>query len=232
MWQKNEQERKPIKEVEKLNPGERNAYFNSLREECRVRAVRKQTSRFIVNSIGRIASIIRKYELNIEGDENIPDDENVIFLCNHSNAHDMFSVLEIFLRVGRCVKPMVAWDGLSWFSRLFFRLGDSILIERGNKKSIERGIKNICSEVLRGKDGLIFAEGTWNIHPTRPMQYFHAGVSELALITGKKVVPTILEYIETDKICKKETEIYKRVVVSFGQPVTISAEKSIFSFCS
>lgn len=53
-------------------------------------------------------------------------------------------------------------------------------------------------------------------------------MTEISLITDKPIVPVIFEYVETNKLCKKEADIYKKVIVSFGEPVKVTANESIF----
>lgn len=217
-----------LKELNSLSFEARKNYLDNIHSICKRRHVRKTTSSGIIKALGVLTPALRKYSIEIVGDENIPNDENVIFLCNHSNSHDLFTVFEVFPRLKRRVSPLAAWDGLNCFSRLFFHLGDSVLIKRGNAPSINEGIKNLCAKMISGKDGLIFGEATWNMHPSKIMQNLHAGVTEIALITDKRIVPTIFEYVEVDHMCKKETELYKKCIVSFGKPVTVSADDSLF----
>ena len=217
-----------LNELEALPYAKRHVYFERLMAECKSMCVSKPIWPFVVRTIGRIVPLIRPYDLVIEGEENIPSDTEVIFLCNHSNSHDFFTVDELFYKLKKQVSPIVAWDGLSWFSRLFFRLGNGILIKRDSSESISKGVLNLCSRMLNGTDGFIFGEATWNMHPYKPMQNLHAGVTEISLITGKPIVPVIFEYVESDGICKKETDVYKKCIVSFGKPVTVTADESIF----
>ena len=217
-----------LNELERLSSDDRIQYFNNLRGLCKERQVNKKTNSMIVKAIGKTVSKLRPYDLEIEGTENITTDNNVIFLCNHSNAHDMFTVFEVFYKLGKPVTPLAAWDGLNCLSRFFFRKGDTILLKRNDAESIASSMLDFCSCVLKGKSGFIFGEATWNMHPTKPMQNLHAGVTEIALITGKRIVPMIFEYVEVDHMCKKEANIYKKCIVSFGKPVTVKADESIF----
>lgn len=217
-----------LKELEVMPTNERIQYFSSIRATCANRHVPKQTNSAIMRWLGRIASKLRKYDFEISDYNNIPSDENVIFVCNHSNAHDYFTIFETFYLLKKKVSTFGAYDGLNWYSRLFARLGNSILFIRNDEKSKEKGILDFCSKIINGDNGFIFGEGTWNMHPTRPMQNIHAGVTEIALITDKKVVPVIFEYAEHEDDCKKEKDIYKKVLVSFGKPIIVSLNRGIF----
>ena len=218
---------KKYKEVEALAPEEREKYFDSIRDHCKDRHVHKTTNDSIMNFIGRIAPHFRNFEIEVNGQENIPDD-TVVFLCNHSNSHDFFTIREIFYKLNKRVTPLGAWDGLNFLSRSMFKLGDVTLIKRNDSKSKKDGILDFCSKILNGKNGLVFGEATWNLHPVKPMMDVKAGIAEIALVTGKAVVPTIFEYVETDDVCKKESELYKKCIVLFGKPITISSDKGLF----
>ncbi len=216
-----------FKEIEALTSEEKKVYFEKLRELCKARHVHRTTNSAIVCLIGRLAPFFRKYEIEILGAENIPDD-TVVFLCNHSNTHDFLTIREVFCKLNKKVAPLGAWDGLTFFSRLLFRLGDVTLIKRDNTESKKEGILDYCSKILGGKSGFVFGEATWNLHPYKPMQNVKAGIAEIAMITGKAVVPTIFEYVEVDHTCNKEKDLYRKCIVSFGKPVTISSDKSFF----
>ena len=214
--------------LENLSTSERIQYFNDIHKICEKRRVDRQRVSLIKRGLARLTPLFRKYPLEIEGTENIPADENVIFLCNHSNSHDAFTLLEVFVKLHKNVSWLGAWDGLNWLSRLFFRLIDGVLFKRDSKQSASVGVIELCSKIIAGRYGFVFGEATWNMHPTKPMQNLHAGVTEIALITGKRIVPVIFEYVEVDHMCKKEAELYKKCVVSFGTPVTVRADESLF----
>lgn len=218
---------KNFKEIEALTSEEKISYFEKLREQCQNRRVARTTNRAILGLIGMLSPFFRKYDIEIQGAENIPDD-TAVFLCNHSNSHDFFTIREVFYNMNRRVAPLGAWDGLNFFSRLLFRWGDVTLIKRDNSESKRKGILDYCSKILSGKNGFVFGEATWNLHPYKPMQDVKAGIAEIAMITGKAVVPTIFEYVEVDHTCNKEKDLYRKCIVSFGKPVIISAEKGFF----
>ncbi len=219
---------KSLKTIENMSPDERKAYFDEMHEICKNRKVKRYTNPFILNILALFIPLTRNFEIEINGEENLMDVGNAIYLCNHSNTHDAFVVREVFHKLKKEVAPLVAWDGLNCFSRLLWKLFDCVLIKRDDAASKKDGVLDLCSKVINGKNGFIFGEATWNMHPTRPMQNLHAGATEVALITEKPIVPVIFEYVEVDRICKKESELYKKCLVSFGKPIAISAEKGIF----
>lgn len=216
----------PFKEVESWSIPNKKLYYNSLQNECKKRKQKPTGCSWL---IATIAPLLRNFPIEIRGAENIPEDTTVVFVGNHSNSHDFFVIKEVFSRIKRSVSPLAAWDGLSLISRTAFYLGNVTFIERGNKESIDNGIIKFCSKIINGNDGFILGEATWNLHPLLLMQKVKAGVVQTSLITGKPIVPVIIEYVEVPKLCKKEKDLYRRCIVKFGKPILPTIEDSIFT---
>lgn len=87
---------------------------------------------------------------------------------------------------------------------------------------------DICGRILRGKNCFIFGEATWNLHPILPMQQLKAGATQIALITGKKIIPTIMEYVEVPNVCKKVKAycIFWKAYNSYSGRWTFSSDRS------
>lgn len=71
-------------------------------------------------------------------------------------------------------------------------------------------------------------EATWNLHPLLPMQKIKAGAVQVSLITGKPIVPVIMEYVEVPEKCKKEKDLYSKCIVVVGEPIYSAVDKDIF----
>ena len=218
----------PLKSVESYSASKKQQYYTNIHEVCTNRRLKRQTTPLIVNIISRIVPILHRFDFEIRGSENLPKDDVAVFACNHSNSHDLFIVQELFARLKRPVTSLAAWDGLNVFARTIIRLTDATFIKRDDKNSKESGILDFCTKILDGKNGFVFGEGTWNLHPILPMQRLRAGATEVALITEKVIVPTIFEYVEVTGECKKENELYSKCIIVFGEPVKVSASESIF----
>lgn len=216
---------KSVREIEKLSLLERQEYYSYLQNICNGSKV---TSYACNKIIVLLAPMLRNFEIEIRGIENILEN-NLLFIANHSNSHDFFVTKEVFGKIRRNVTPLGAWDGLNALSRLIFKIGDVTFIDRADKKTSEKGILHFCEKIMReGKDGIIFGEGTWNLHPIRPMLAVKTGAVQISLITGKPIIPVIFEYIELPDVCKKERELYTKCVVQFGPPVFTTIAGSIF----
>lgn len=101
------------------------------------------------NFISRIAPYIRKYDLDIIGRENIPYN-SAVFICNHSNSHDFFTIQEVWNDLKRPVTPFGANDCLNLFSTLLFKAGNVTLIDRGDKKSSSEGMMLFSEKIVNG----------------------------------------------------------------------------------
>ena len=216
------------KEIENLDEKLKKEYFEKLREyskNLKTNDFGKEVSKKIIS---RIAPLLRNYDLDIIGRENIPSEPGAVFICNHSNSHDFFTIHEVFNDLGRPVTPFGADDCLDFFTLQLFKAGDVTLINRSDKKSSIDGMMNFSKKIIDGKDGVIFSEGTWNLHPIKPMQPIKVGGTQTAMIADTVVVPTIFEYVEIPDIVSKEKELYSRCIVSFGKPIVVKAEDNMF----
>jgi len=217
------------KEVEKLDDAAKKAYFEKLREYSKSLKANDFGKEVSKKLISRIAPMLRNYDLDIIGRENIPSEASAVFICNHSNSHDFFTTHEVFGELGRPVTPFGADDCLDFFTLQLFKAGDVTLINRSDKQSSIDGMMNFSKKIIDGKDGVIFSEGTWNLHPIKPMQPIKVGGTQTAIIADTVVVPTIFEYVEIPDIVSKEKELYKRCIVSFGKPIVVKATDDVFA---
>ena len=165
-----------------------------------------------------LATNIRKYDLDIDYG-NIEDIEgSVIFACNHSNSHDFYTIQEVFKNN---VNIFASYEGLNTMTVLIFKLIDTVLIYRDDKKSCKDGYNKLVDNVKRGNNIIMYPEATWNIHPSKPMLPMKLGVVKLAQETGRPIVPVIFEYVENNKYCNEEMETIDKCVVRFGDPIYV-----------
>lgn len=216
-----------LKNLENLSLEEKVKYYQMVREYCDSLKINIESKKISKKLISLLAPHLRNYKLEIYGDENIPKDDSAIFICNHSNSHDFFTTQEVFHELNRNVTPFGASDCLSFISLQMFKLGDVTLIDRDSKQSSLEGLMNFSKKIIDGEDGIIFGEGTWNLHPIKPMQKIKAGGTQSAIITDKVIIPTIFEYVEVPDAVDKERELYSRCIVQFGKPIIVKPEDNI-----
>ena len=216
-----------VKELDSLSIEDREKYYNHLRNYCESLKVNIETKKISKRIISLLAPHLRSYKLEIYGEENIPKDDSAVYICNHSNSHDFFTLQETFNSLGRNVTPFGAKDCLDFLSLQMFRLGDVTLIDRNDKLSSLNGLMTFTQKVVEGEDGIIFGEGTWNLHPVKPMQGIRTGGVQSAAISKKVIIPTLFEYVEIPELVNKETDLYSRCIVEFGKPIVINQDDNI-----
>ncbi len=217
----------PIKKVAELSIEDREKYYASVRKYCEALKVNIESKKISKRIIAQLAPHLRNYKMEIYGEENIPKDDSAVYICNHSNSHDFFTLHEAFGSMNRNVTPFGASDDLTFCSLLMFKLGDVTLIDRNDKMSSLNGLMQFSQKVTEGEDGIIFGEATWNLHPYRVMQGIKTGGVQAAVIAKTVVIPTIFEYVEVPELVDKEKDLYSRVIVEFGKPVVIKQDDNI-----
>lgn len=196
---------------------ERKEYYEQLRKQC-LELKNKQPS-FGQDLIKHLYPIVRNYFIEIQGEENIPKSTNVLFVANHSNSHDIFTAYEFLSLLKRNGSVLVATDCLNLLTTQIFSFSDATLFDRKLKNERRETVLNLSSKIIQGKDGLIFGEGTWNIHPTLLMHNIHNGAAKISLISQVPIVPVIFEYLEVDGIITDERKLYKKCIIRFGKPI-------------
>ncbi len=213
----------PYSVEKQLSTAEKIQYYNKLSQYC------KELSLFMPSNISLGQQAISKIYmkdfynslLEIEGIENLPKNTPAIILCNHSTAHDIFSMYIAMAKLGLPTSVMVATDCLSPFSKAVFSSAKSVFLNRNDKISSSNSILQASATLLAGKYLVVFGESTWNLHPIKAMQDIKKGSSMISAITELPVIPAILEYIENPSIVENEKEIYKKIILRFGKKYEI-----------
>ena len=211
--------------LEKLSILEKKEYYKKIREECLMK--KDNQVQIGQNIIKSIYPFLRKYKVEIQGDENIPKDSNVLFVVNHSNSHDIFNAYEVLSLLDRKGSVMVATDCLNPITVEIFNVSNATLLDRRNREDRYNSIVSLSKKILSGKDGVIFGEGTWNLHPILPMHNIKCGSSKISAITQVPIIPTIFEYVENDGLFIKDSELFKKCVIRFGKPIVFNYNESL-----
>lgn len=217
------------RDEKKLSSSDKKEYYKSLRDYCFEISKKNKSGISLGQKI--ISSLYMpsfyNSKLEIYGSENIPSNENVVFVCNHSNSHDIFSLYSIFSKVDISASVMVATDCLNPLSTTVFDIAGSTLFDRRSKEESKNSVLDMSSKILSGKSGAIFGEATWNLHPINPMHFIKVGAPRIALISDSVIVPMIMEYVENPSIYDKEIDLYNKIVIYFGKPIEINYEDSL-----
>ncbi len=149
------------REFEKLTTEQKIQYFSKLKDLYIQKTSSKKTKFNIGHElIVQLYPILRNYEYEIIGMEHIPDNGNALFMCNHSNSHDFFTIHEIFEKIGINVSVLAASDDLNIFTKLLFQISDATLFDRSVKSSVEKAMGTYCAKLLEGSAGALFGEAT------------------------------------------------------------------------
>jgi len=210
--------------IQNLSLLEQKKYYEKLREQCLL--IRDNQFRFGQDIIKNVYPFLRQYKLEIQGEENVPNDSNALFLVNHSNSHDIFTAYEVLSCLQRRASVMVATDCLNPITTKIFNISNATLLDRRKKEDRQNSVLALSKKILSGNDGVIFGESTWNLHPILPMHNIRKGVAIISAITQVPIIPTIFEYIEEDGILKTEGQLYRKCLIRFGKPVMINFDEN------
>ncbi len=213
------------KNLEEMTVSERKEYYEALREKC-FNLEHKQLD-IGQGIIKKVYPLLRNYKIEIEGEENVPKYRNVLFVANHSNSHDAFTAYETFSLLGRNGSEMVGSDCLVPATRKIFDISDATLLDRYSKEECQNAASIMAHKLLNGKNGWIYGESTWNLHPTLPMHNIKNGAVKISLISEVPVVPVIVEYVENEGIIKSESKLINRCIIRFGKPMYFNYTDSL-----
>lgn len=211
--------------LNKLTINEQKEYYEKLRKECL--SLKNNQFHFGQSIIKKVYPWLRNYQIEIQGEENIPCDSNVLFVANHSTSHDIFTAYELFSMLNRKGSVMVATDCLNPFTTEIFKASNATLLDRRIKSERSNSILLLAKKLLSGKDGLIFGEGTWNLHPTLPMHNIQNGATKISIITQVPIIPVIIEYIEKNELITSDARLYDKCIIRFGKPIIVDPNNTL-----
>lgn len=164
----------------------------------------------------RVIMFICGVKLTVKGDENVPKDEPVLYICNHKSYFD------IIITYSRCpnLTGYISKDTLGkvpllniWMKRLYCLFLD--------RKDIKQGLKTILTAIDYVKQGVsmcIFPEGTRNTSENLLLP-FKAGSFKIAEKTNCTIIPMAItnsaDILENHFPKVKPTH----VVLQYGKPI-------------
>lgn len=135
--------------------------------------------------LARIQSWVAGVKLSVFGQENIPKEGNVIFVCNHQSAIDALVVLRVLPRDFRFVIMQQIFD-IPVLTDLFKKAG-YVPVDLSNPKEALISMRRATSILRWGESIIIFPEGTRS--PDGRLQEFKDGAAMLILQAEVPVVP-------------------------------------------
>ena len=183
-------------------------FYKSLPYDSDYRA--KQERRYsAVASIG-IPIFNKIFKPVVFNKENIPENENVIFVSNHLNYYDQFQIISAI--GNRPIHFLTSTKMLAMKRGLFYKMTGAISVDREDKIDRRNSKEEIIKTLLNGSDVFIFPEGKTNRTKVF-LNEFHPGAVAIAKTTGKRIVPMAIN----DNYSKDSGSL----CVRFGKPMTI-----------
>lgn len=142
------------------------------------------------------------WRVSIEGREHIDGNETYVMVCNHQSAVDIPVLFRLFTHFKWVSKdilfkiPLIGWN---------MCLNRYIRIRRGSIKSQIRMLDDCKKNLKRGSSVMIFPEGTRS--ETGEMKNFKRGAFDLALKTGRPILPIIIN--GTSEVLPKNSLVIK-----------------------
>jgi len=143
----------------------------------------------------------------------------VIFSINHSNRHD-FPCVSNILKKHFVILSDVGIRGS--LGGLICDLNGAIYVKRDDRNSRLESKMKMVETLQAGFNLLIFPEGTWNLSDSLPMLPFPWGIIDIAKQTNTPIIPVIMEYDYSKKLCN----------ATVGKVLRISDEESLQSGCT
>ena len=153
-------------------------------------------------------------ELEVRGEENLPDKGPVLYVASHKSVFDIVILLSIIndpaIFIGKKEVQKMPFVN-KWFDSL-----GCIYVDREDMRKALQSILEGIKEINHGQSIVLFPEGTRNM--SNEIRHFKEGGFKLATKTKVPIVPIALS--NTYKIFEEKKRIQKtRVVVNIGEAI-------------
>lgn len=180
---------------------------------------RQRISLKVILGVFRLILKIAGVRITVEGRENIPQGQAVMYVGNHRGYFDILTgyvtVPDLMGFVAK--KEMLRYPLL----RTWMKYVNCLFLDR---KNIKEGLKTILAAIAQIKEGVsvwIFPEGTRNENGLLDLLEFHEGSMKIAEKSGCPIVPVAIK--GTAEIFEEHIPFIRpgRVVIRYGEPFYI-----------
>lgn len=159
-----------------------------------------------------LCPLLRKFPIRQFSGNTIKQSSPVIFVCNHSNMHDIPIAIEI---IKRQVYVLLDDEPRKSIAGLAFSINGAVWVNRSSRESRAEAVRSMQRHLQKGHDLLLFPEGTWNVTDCLPMLPISWSVVRLARDNDCPIIPITLEYPD-----------FSSCYYSIGEPLRIQKEES------
>lgn len=161
-------------------------------------------------------------EIDVHGQENLPDKNGFIMYPNHQGLYDVLALVHACpVPIGCVAKKEV--ENVQFIKQVM-ACTKSFVIDRDDVKQGMKVILNVIEEVKKGRNYLIFAEGTRSKQGNQP-QEFKAGSFKAATKAKCPIVPVAL--IDSYKAFDTGSTETVKVQVHFLKPMLYEEYKDM-----
>ena len=180
---------------------------------------RQRISLKVIRGVFRLILKIAGVRITVEGRENIPQGQAVMYVGNHRGYFDILTgyvtVPDLMGFVAK--KEMLRYPLL----RTWMKYVNCLFLDR---KNIKEGLKTILAAIAQIKEGVsvwIFPEGTRNENGLLELLEFHEGSMKKKEKSGCPIVPVAIK--GTAEIFEEHIPFIRpgRVVIRYGEPFYI-----------
>lgn len=180
--------------------------------------IKDRSSNAIIRWAFSVCLFITGSKLTVEGRENIPDNEAVLYIGNHNSYMDI--VVSFISFKGICGFISKDMMGKVPIFRLWMKNIHCKLLDRDDMKSGMKIIVDSIEDVKSGVSICVFPEGTRNkTDDELNMHTFHEGSFRISTKTGCKIIPMAI--MGTQKVLESQQPWIKpsNITIRFGKPI-------------
>lgn len=165
--------------------------------------------------IKRILKLILKYDIEIDGYENIPTGP-VIYASSHQDFYDVINSIFAYPEHTLTLNA----SNISILLKMLLNINGVIFVDRDSKESRLQSKIEMQKALAKGKSINMYPEATWNCTPSKLHLPFYIGMIDMAKRIGVPVIPVVQEYTYDESILDGKTHI-NSVHIRFGKPIYV-----------